>query len=78
VPSAGTHERKGREFEDGNGMPLPEGGHWAPDSGCQESPRIWTVSTAIHCHDRYDLTDMPFDRYRLKEWLPSFFPLGLS
>jgi len=30
-PSARTDEPKGREFEDGNGMPLREGGHRAPD-----------------------------------------------
>jgi len=54
-------------------MPLPEGGHCAPDSGRQESRGIWTVSTAIRCHDRYDLMNMPFNSYWLKEWLQSFF-----
>ena len=40
MSSAGTGELKGREFEDGNGMPSPEGGHQVPDSGRQESPGI--------------------------------------
>jgi len=31
-------------------------------------------STAIRCHDRYDLMNTPFDSCRLKEWLESFFP----
>jgi len=33
-------EPKGREFEDGNGMTSPEGGHQVPDSGHQETPGI--------------------------------------
>jgi len=36
--SARTDEPKRWEFEDGNGMPSPADGHWAPDSGRQESP----------------------------------------
>jgi len=35
-------------------------------------------STAIRCHDQYDLTNTPFDSCRRKEWLKRFFPPGFS
>jgi len=41
-------------------------------------PEYGWHSTAIRCHDRYDLTNTPFDSCRLKEWLESFFPPGFS
>ena len=51
-------------------------GHQTQD--VKSPPEYGWHSTAIRCHDRYDLTNMPLDSYRLKEWLESFFPLGFS
>jgi len=41
-------------------------------------PEYGWHSSAIRRHDRYDLTNTPFDSCRLKEWLESFFPPGFS
>jgi len=51
-------------------------GHLTQD--VKSPPEYGCHSTAIRCHDRYDLTNTPFDSCRLKEWLESFFPPGFS